>query len=447
MTGIWNFSPARAAAIAAMFVLPASAADISLSNGSKLTGDLLAMDGEGTITLESPNSDSPLMLVGEMVSYVGFTSTAATADLPGQRVELINGDILPVSIRKLDDQAMTVMSPDMGELRIPRSLLSSVQLGVFEERLVYAGGEDLSGWKDKGNAESWTPANGRLVAQNSGTLTREVKLPEKFVIRFTLQWSQQPNFRLTFADPNPKRTNKVDRYYFDVNGSNISILRDSKNLRSAKPIMILGRSANRFRANLVDVEIRGDLSRGLLHLYLNGELEGRFTDPYPEGIPAGSGLSITNRAPESSQQMISNIEIAEWDERSDRHRGEDRGDGSSDAIIGKYGERFGGKLTSISEEGGMRIYEFKSDFQKEPLRVPESEVSTVFFAGDMTYPENESGLMLRLRGSGMLTLGSCIFGEDMVEAKHPLLGEIQVKRDGITALEKRIIPKAQPIEE
>ena len=313
--------------------------------------------------------------------------------------------------------------------------------------LYTAGGDDLSGWQEKGNAESWTPENGMLLAQNTGSLIREIKLPEKFIIRFNIRWSSQPNFRLTFADPDPDKNNKVDRYYFDLNGSNISILRDSKTLRSPKPIMILGRSANRFSANMLDVEIRGDLSRGLLHLYLNGVLEGRFTDPLADGIPGGNGLTITNRAPESSDQMISDIEIAEWDERSDRHRSEDRGDGSLDAMIGKYGERFGGRLLSVGDESGVRVYEFKSDFQKEPLRVPESEVSTVFFAGGKEASEDDGGLILRLRGRGMLTLDSCVFGKETVKAEHPLLGSVEVKRAGITALEKRDIPKAQPIEE
>ena len=138
MTGIWNFDLRRVAAIAALISLPAYAADISLTDGCKLTGEVLAMDGQGTITLASPISKEPLLLVGEKVKHVGFESTAGkVAKIPGQRVELINGDVLPVTISKLDDGAMTVISPDMGEMRIPRDLLSSVQLGIFEERLVY----------------------------------------------------------------------------------------------------------------------------------------------------------------------------------------------------------------------------------------------------------------------------------------------------------------------
>ncbi|MGJ8642518.1 MAG: hypothetical protein ACSHX9_03845 [Luteolibacter sp.] len=427
--------------------LPSHAADISLSNGCSLTGELVAMDVEGTITLVSPLSKQPLQLLGEEVMHVGFESTVGSeSEIPGQRVELTNGDILPVKISSLDDAGMSVISPDLGEVWIPRDLVSALQLGVFEERLVYSGGDDLSGWSEHGNADSWVPENGRLVAENSGSLIREVDLPEKFILSFRLEWSQQPNFRLTFADSEPKKSSQAERYYFDLNGSSLSILRDSKDLRKPKPIMMLGRTANRFSGNTLDVEIRGDLSRGLLHLYLDGVLEGRFTDPLPD-IPKGSGLGITNRAPQNSGQKISEIQVAEWDERSDRHRSEDRGDGATDAMIGRYGERFGGKLVSISKDGDTRVYEFKSDFQKEPLLLPESEVSTVFFANGEEASSESGGLILRLRGNGEMKLSSCVFGKETVEAEHPLLGAVKVKREGIAALEKRDIPKANPIEE
>lgn len=448
MTGIWNFNLLLAIFSVASMLLPLQAADISLSDGCRLTGELLAMDADGTITLASPLSQKPLLLLGEKVSHVGFkTQVNKESELPGQRLELINGDILPVTISRLDEAGMLVVSPDMGEVWIPRNLISALQLGVVEENLVYSGGDDLSGWNSQGNEESWVPEDGWLVAQDSGSLVREVDLPEKFILRFRLKWSQQPNFRLTFADPSPEKSSKVERYYFDLNSSNLSILRDSEELRSPKPIMMLGRTANRFSGNVLEVEIRGDLTRGLLHLYLDGVLEGRFADPLPQ-IPRGSGLSITNRAPQNSVQKISEIEVAEWDERGDRHRSEDRGDGSADALIGRYGERFGGELLSVTKDGDARIYEFKSDFQKEPLLLPESEVSTVFFAdGENEESRDGGGLILRLRGNGEMKLSSCVFGKETVEAVHPLLGAVKVKRDGITALEKRDIPKANPIKE
>ncbi|MDP4722505.1 MAG: hypothetical protein NWS48_14890 [Akkermansiaceae bacterium] len=447
MTGTWNFNLKRAAALVALFTLPVQAADISLSDGCSLTGELMAMDDSGTITLVSSLSKKPLLLLGEMVKHVGFEeNTASESEIPGQRVELINGDVLPVTINGLDDAGMKASSPDLGEVWIPRELISSVQLGIFAEKEIYSGGDSLTGWEQKGGTQVWTADSSGLTAEGSGTLTREVEMPEKFILRFRMERTQQPNFRFAFADTAPGKGGIDDRYYFDFNGSSLSIFRDSKELRKSKPIMMLGRAADRFSGNTLEVEIRGDLGRGLLHLYLDGTLEGRFTDPLSD-IPNGSGLTLTNRASQNSSQTISQIQLVEWDERSDRHRSEERGDGTSDAMIGRSGERWGGKLLSIRPEGDTTVYEFKSDFQKEPLLLPESEVSTIFFEGSEESSSDKEGLILRLRGNGELKLASCVFESETVKAKHPLLGEVEVNRAGITALEKRDIPKANPVEE
>lgn len=447
MTGTWNFDSRLGLVLVALMSLPIHAADVSLSDGYTLSGELVAMDDAGTITLLSPLSEKPLMLRGEMVKRVAFKEAPVSfTEIPGQRVILSNGDILPAVIHELDEEGMKASSPDFGDVWIPRNIISSIQLGIFAENLIYSGGDDLAGWEQQGGSDSWSAGDGGFVAEGPGSLWREVEMPEKFILRFRLEWSKQPNFRVTFADTQPGKNGIADRYYFDFNGSSLSVYRDSKALRKSKPIMILGPWSDRFSGNSLDVEIRGDLKRGLLHFYLDRSLEGRFVDPLPN-IPKGSGITLTNRAPQNSGQKVSDIQIAEWDERGDRHRSEERGDGSSDAMIGRYGERFGGKLVSIRKEGDVTLYEFKSAFQKAPLLLPESEVSTIFFAGDEKLKSDKGGLILRLRGYGEMRFVSCVFGADTVKAAHPLLGNIEIQRTGITSLEKRDIPKAKPIEE
>lgn len=433
--------------LALVMSLPVMGADILLSDGSTLSGELVAMDDAGTVVLDSPLSEKPLMLRGDRVKQVGFKGEGGAAgEVSGQRVELTNGDVLPVTIQSLDDEGMKVSSQDAGELWIPRGAISSVQLGVFDEKLVYSGGDDLDGWEQQGGRESWISEGEGLVAESSGSIMRDVDLPEKFILRFRMGWSKQPSFRLFFADTLPGKSGSADRYFFDFNGASISIHRDSEALGKSKPMMVLGRTGELIAENMADVEIRGDLERGFLHLYLNGSLQGRFADPLPN-VPRGSGITLMSRSPQNSLLTISDIQVAEWDERSDRHRGEERGDDSSDAMIGRYGQRFGGKLLGIRTEEGRTMFEFKSDFQKAALVLPESEVSTVFFRGEKDFSADGGGLVLRLRGAGELQLSSCVFEPEKVSAVHPLLGEIQVNRAGITALEKRDIPKAKPIKE
>jgi hypothetical protein len=135
--------------------------------------------------------------------------------------------------------------------------------------------------------------------------------------------------------------------------------------------------------------------------------------------------------------------ILDWDDRGDRHQSEERGDGKLDSLIGRYGERFGGNLESIRAVGASTVYVFKSDFQREPLELPEEEVSTLFLGGQGKPSKSTTtgGLILGLRGQGSMRVSSCVLVGASVKVEHPLLGSLEFGREGISSLERILIPK------
>lgn len=430
---------------AASFASFAAAADVSLLGDSKLSGEIVAMSDDGTITLVSPVASEPLKVRSEKVLKVDFGAGGELSEIPDQRVRLINGDVLPVKIEYLDERVLRANSPYLGELEIPRTLLDSVQLGIVPEKTIFQGPTGFSGWdRDAQGSRNLAVSDGAFVASGQGTVSRDFELPDKFVIRFDLNWRSNPNLRFTFADPLKGTGERVDRYFLQFAGAGLEIKRESAANNRYTTIAQLSRKPDEYVGNEMRVEIRVDRTRARLHLYINGELEGRYTDPVPD-IPMSSGISIASQAPEESGQSIGNIQIAEWDDRGDRHRTEDRGNLDEDSLIGRYGERFGGRVISISEGEEGLVYRFKSDFQKESIELPESEVSTIFFAGsgeDKAVEEFE-GLVLRLRGKGELRVSGCEFIKDIVKIRHPLLGKIELDRRGVTLLERRTAPKAK----
>lgn len=424
--------------------LEASAADVSLLGDSKLTGELEGMSDDGTITLVSPISEKPLKLRSGQVLRVHFDPPADSgAEVPDQRVHLVNGDILPAEITRLDKDVLAVEAPDFGKLEIPRKLVDSIQLGITPQNVLYRGPEDLTGWKrDSDDARSWDFEDDALLATGQGTISREAALPEKFLIRFDLDWESNPNLNFTFADPLDAGGKRADRYSLRFAGGGLELKRESAGSSQPTPIALVNKRPEEFAGGRVGIEVRVDRARGHLHLYVNGELEGRYSDPIPD-VPQGTGISFTSQAPGESGQKISGIVIAEWDDRGDRHRGEDRGDGSEDAMIGRYGERFGGRLISVDNDGSGTVYRFKSDFQDDPLVLPESEVSTVFLAeSENVSPDDEfEGFLLRLRGGGAIRINGCEFGADKIRVHHPLLGAMTIDRDGVTMLVRETVSK------
>lgn len=425
-----------------MAVSTAMAADLSLKDEGKLTGEVTRIEEDGTITLVSPVSSEPLLLSGDQVEKVVFDKAPGNTVIPDQRLELTNGDILPVKLNSMENGLLKFECPVLGSLAIPREAVSSLQLGIIPEKRIYSGPSDFSGWKRAaGGDAAWEYDEGRFVAKGHGTLSRDVALPEKFIFKFSLAWRNHPNFQICFAEDQGKPNN---RYLIEFGGSGMGLYRESPK-RARTVIALLPGGTERFARKRVDVEIRADRSRGLLELRVDGELEGRFTDPI-KPFPVGASLSLISRASRDSRQSVGDIRVLEWDDRGDRHRSEERGDGGSDSLIGRYGERFGGKLMSIRVTDGQRVYLFKSDFQNEPLELPEEEVSTVFLGAGARDTKSDvmGGLIVNLRGHGTMRLSSCVLEADTVKAVHPLLGSLEFDRSGIASIERIWIPKAKP---
>ncbi len=441
------FDSVRPVALWIGLALSTTAAEILFENDGKLTGDLVAMDSSGTITLVSPFSEIPILVNGDGVKSVKFGLPSESAAIPDQRLELVNGDVLPVRVEELDATSLLAASPDLGSFEVPREIVDSLILGVVPRRVVFRAQDSEDGWKrDSGGARNWEIDGDRFAATGQGTISRDIKLPGKFILRFKLDWDSHPNLRMYFGGPSNSPSDQANRYFIQFSGSGFEIRRESMGKNRFMPIVLLNRTPDQFPDNSLEVEIRADRTTGALHLYLNGQLEGRYTDPVPD-LPDGGHFALVSQAPEESGQVVSGFTILEWDDRGDRHRSEDRGDTETDSMIGRFGERFGGNLTGIRKEDAGTVYLFKSDFQQSPIEMPEQEVSTVFFATrGNTRPEEMEGIILRLRGGGEMRVSACEFVGEKVKAVHPLLGAMELERAGITSLERRKILKAEPVE-
>lgn len=446
MIGMLNFK--HFIFLGSFFPTIAVAADILLGDDAKLSGEFQGIGEDGVMSVLSPFSEVPLKLDAGHLLKVDFGAVKEGVDLPDQRVFLVNGDVLPARIEHLDEKIMHVVSPFFGEIQIPREMVDSVQLGIVPERMIYNGTGKLSDWNvGQTDGRGWRLNNNVMTASGHGMISREFKLPDKYIIRFDYSWSEQPNFRLIFADPLKPEGKRVDRYYLQYGMMGLEIKREgAKNLQDTT-IALLHRKPEHFSGKEISIEIRVDRTKGSLHLYVNGELEGRYKDSVP-AIPQGSGIVLVSQSPGNNKQIVSNFQITEWDDRGDRHRSEERGEGTEDSLIGRYGERFGGQMEAVTDGDGSKVYRFKSDFQKEPILLPESEVSTVFFAAAKGSKDLESaeGLVIRLSGDGQLALKACEVGEETIKMIHPFLGVIELKREAVTMLERRAIPKAKRIE-
>ncbi|MCU0749003.1 MAG: hypothetical protein MUF13_05580, partial [Akkermansiaceae bacterium] len=226
-------------------------------------------------------------------------------------------------------------------------------------------------------------------------------------------------------------------------GAGLEIKREASKGKRYNTVILLNRTPNQYVTRELQVEVRVDRRAARIQLYLNGEPEGEFFDPVPT-VPNGSGLMLVSNTQNGVPQEVSNIEVLELDDSRGRHRAEDRGDPKMDSLISREDDRFSGKLLEIRKQGEGKnvVFRMKSDFQENPEEIPDSEVSTVFFAKKDGKAADPAGppFVLRLHGKGSLRVASCRFTENEVTAIHPLLGALQFRREGILAME-RVDPK------
>jgi hypothetical protein len=446
MTGTWIIKASSGLVALSLSGACAFADSLTLTGNARLTGNVRAIDANGVVELVSPLSPDALQLRADAVSRVEFSAPAAPPNPPSALVELTNGDLLPATVQSLDAENLTVLTADAGPLTIPRKMLKSLQMGIRKRKAVYTGPASLDEWtKDRDNVQNWTFAEDSLIANGPATAGKTFDTPSQFVLKFTIKWDINPNVKVCFADPLTPQAETADRYYLQFNGAGLEVKRESTQGQHFRTVILLPRTPDLYPDNELNVEIRVDRKASRITLLLNGQPEATVIDPVPVA-PVGNGVELVNSSAAGMKVRFSKIEIAELDNAHARHRAENRGDPKVDSLISVDEDRWGGKLTSIREGAEGKVFLFKSDFQDEPLELRESDVSTVFFAVADPAPARAEAnpFALRLPGDGMLRVSSCTFSEDRVTAVHPLLGTLDIARNGVTSLERRDTKPKEP---
>ena len=426
--------------------------DIIMDGGARFTGTVRSINEANVVELGTDLAPDPVLLKRDAVQKVTFSAKGAAPKPPSALVELANGDLLPADIEAFDALKLTIVSPQAGRMEIPRDSLKSLELGIRQRNLIYAGPRNLNEWTgDDGEAKNWTFERASLIASGPATTSKNFALPRQFILRFTLKWQprQIPNFKVCFADPLKGKEERCDRYYVQFNNAGLEIKREAAQGKHFSTVVILNRNPNLYPDQQLRVELRVDRKGGKIHLLLNGEPEGDYADPItllPGGlVPDGTGITLTSIAQNGSTQEISAIEILEFDDARIRHRAEDRGDPKTDSLISREDDRWSGRLIEIRHTDDGPLFRFKGDFQQDPLEIREGDVATVFFAakdgkGDKGDKDPDlqqiHPFVLRLCGGGSLRVASCLFTEDKVSAVHPLLGRLSLRRDGIVGMER-----------
>lgn len=444
MTGTLNSKFHRLAAFGLLALATAARADeVTLEGEARLEGKVTAIGEGGATSLDSPLSAEPLALRAGSVRKVVFADTEEAATQGSTRVKLKSGDVIPCELKSLDADSLTVVTGFSNDLKIPRTALSSLELGIIAQKPIYSDAKDLSGW----NTTAWKFKDDSFVAGSSGSMSRKFELPDQFILHFRLSWKGQPNLRVFFSDPLETGGSQIDRYFMQFNNAGFALQRQNSTGRTYIPFVNLARRPDSFQDSQIEIEVRVDRTQSMVWLYLDGNLEGRFNDP--AAAPKGGGIVIESNAGNDSEQHISDFRLMAWDATGDRHRTEERGDKKSDSLIDSEGDRYSGHLESLSlGADSQATLMFKSPLLEKVMSIPAKRVSTVFFAdGPAPADATPASLLLKLRDGGRIRVDQCTFSGDNLQVRHPVLGQLPMKRSSILSIEQAPKPSDPKPEE
>ncbi len=417
--------------------LMADTATFAATDGS-LTGVLQSLNKNGIIEWQSPYSREPLKLLADKLDQVEFSNSPESSQPAPIQFTLSNGDLLPATqVTGMQEAGLIADTTIAGEITIPRAAIASTQFGVTTQKVIYSGIDNIREWTTGiGEPDNWKRSGNSMIASGKAIAARDCQLPENFVLGFGLSWdSSSPNYSIGFADP-LKGSSKQNLYTFNFDGSGIRIMRQTPEQSRSQILAQWQRRPSQFSNKSFLVELRVERSKGRMEIIIDGESEGMIVDPF-DNIPSGSGVSIRCSG-HSGSQTISGLTITELNDIRTRHLAEKRGDPSLDCLITNEDDRWSGQLLSIRGTPEPSMVIFKTSFSEETWEIPETEISTLFFANKpfQGNADGEPAFMIEFHGKGKLSAKECIITGDQVEAIHPLLGSLHIERSSIKLIRR-----------
>jgi hypothetical protein len=435
----------RSATLSSLLLLSATADEVMLRNGSQLTGMVTELADSGEVRLQSDLAFEPFRIRAESLRQVTFSSDGdAWVDEHDAMVELANRDRFPADLLAIDADSVTLGTGFAGEIRIPRSQVTTIQLGVRPLTTVFAGPDGAGGWTIR---NGWRFDSRRFTTEERGSVAREFdQIPGSFSLKFQLSWRNSPNIRVHFAADSLDDNSKVNRYYLQFASMGFELKRQQAGEGQRYLTMAtIPRTPQEFPDSKVEVELLVDRKLGKVHVLIDGEEEGLYSDPV-KTPPAGQGIMFESMIGGEDSQSIERIEVRSWDASSNRHRQEERGDETKDALITRSSDRGTVSIVSMTRGAdGTGTIRYKTPHHPEPVDLPLAEISTLFFARPAETPEIERPpLVLSLRGRGSLRMTGCRMDGGRIAARHPLLGELSIRMEAVAAIDRK---PARPAEE
>ena len=339
----------------------AKADSLRFISGDLFNGRLVNVTKEGLVW-NHPDAKSNITFKTDNLDVVNLGHVPVSLRREGvSDITLTNGDKLFGIIDELNDEYLTIETWYAGKLKLERPMIQSIASGGAVSKAIYEGPNNLDEWQ-VANRGSWDYKDGYLYnTRQYGGVGKDVKLPDRSNIEFTVQYKNRINLQIHFytdrihsSGGNCYQLVFNSRYCFVQRYSNHqgSDQLGSFNLTSTK---------SKFK-----VSIRTDKEKKDIIILIDGKVVKRINDP---GTFAGKGSGLLFYSHQGDIKL-SNIKVSQWSgavgSNDTKLKAKEK-----DSVIFVNKDTVTGELQSIKD--GKVI--FKTPFA--PLTIPIDRISSI----------------------------------------------------------------------
>ena len=352
---------------------------LELLDGSTLHGRLRSIDSDQGLKWENHSAKKPIDFKPDNLAWVRFPNaneTAAPSSEPTCQFRFANGDEFFGKLLSLDENELELETWFGGKFKTPRATVRSIRFLPKGSAAIYEGPTSLQGWNAGAppNPQAWKYEDGALIASASGTIGRDLKLPDSSRLEFDLAWNAPFNLLFSFYTAGLTGFNyNSSSYMFYITPGNISLQRIAAGTGSST----LGRSETipaMLTKKKVHLEFRANKEENFLEVLVDGKSVNQWRDT-AGWVGKGSGVLFFSQ--NEGSVKISNIKASEWGGKPGAEIATNAPT-DEDQIHLINRDRVAGKIASLSN-GNLKFTSTAA-----ALEIPLQRVSQVFFRGGGT---------------------------------------------------------------
>ncbi len=284
---------------------------VRFSNNDHLSGSLQSLTTDALVW-KSPILENPTNFRLDKVLDLSLVAEQPEVEAGHEAsVTLTNGDIVRGQLAGVSDQVIELDTWYAGRMKFNRLMVSDILIAE-RPKLVYRGPLGLAGWTQSGERPSWIYQNSGFRSIASGSIARDVNLPDECSVGFDIGWRDRLALKFVIFSGDVASDHPSSGYELTFQQGSIS-------LRSCKDSRFIGQSTQvaSLRENeKARLEIRASRKSGKISLYVDGKAVENWNDPDLAHSDFGTGIHFISLGP--SPVHISRIQAGAWDGQTEK---------------------------------------------------------------------------------------------------------------------------------